>query len=130
VAIVLGYLFAIPLPNALGIDLRWGVAGLTLAAGLGGWAEFILLRRKLNRRIGPTGLSASFIIKLWAVALVAAGVAWALKVLVGVSRPILSAIVILGSYGVLYFALTSLLSIPEAQNIVRRFTKIFGRRGR
>ena len=128
VAIVLGYLFAIPLPTALGIDLHWGVAGLTLAAGLGGWAEFILLRRRLNQRIGRTGLPAPFIIKLWAVAFVAAGVAWALKMLVGVSRPIISAIVILGSYGVLYFVLASLLSIPEAQSIFGRFTKVLRRR--
>jgi putative peptidoglycan lipid II flippase len=108
--------------------LRWGAAGLTLAAGLGGWAEFILLRRTLNRRIGHTGFSLSFITILWAVALVAAGVAWALKIFVGVSRPVLSAIVILGSYGVLYFALASLLSIPEAQSIVGRFSRILRRR--
>ncbi|HYG80547.1 MAG TPA: murein biosynthesis integral membrane protein MurJ, partial [Pyrinomonadaceae bacterium] len=55
VAVVLGYLLAIPLPAALGINLRWGAIGLTTAAGLGGWAEFLLLRRTLNRRIGRTG---------------------------------------------------------------------------
>lgn len=128
VAIVLGYLFAIPLTNALDLELRWGVAGLTLAAGLGGWAEFILLRRTLNRRIGRTGLSASFVIKLWAVALIAAGVAWGLKIFVGMRRPVLSAIVILGSYGILYFVITSLLAIPEAQSITGRFTRILRRR--
>ncbi|MFL5514600.1 MAG: murein biosynthesis integral membrane protein MurJ, partial [Gemmatimonadales bacterium] len=48
--ILLGYLFALPLPRALGIDPRWGAAGLTASAGIAGWIEFLLLRRTLNRR--------------------------------------------------------------------------------
>ena len=54
--IALGFLFAIPLPRLLGLDPRWGVAGLTASAGLAGWVEFILLRRTLDRRLGPTGV--------------------------------------------------------------------------
>ena len=40
----LGYACAIPLPPALGLEARWGVAGLTLASGLAGWVELTLLR--------------------------------------------------------------------------------------
>ena len=50
--VVLGYFFALPLPRLLGIDHRWGVAGLTLSAGMAGWVEFALLRRALQARIG------------------------------------------------------------------------------
>ena len=57
---VLGYLSAIPLPHLLGIEQRWGVAGLTVSAGVASWVEFLLLRRTLNLRIGATGLSAPF----------------------------------------------------------------------
>ena len=92
---VLGYL-CIPLPNALGIDLRWGAVGLTTAAGLGGWAEFLLLRRKLNNRIGRTGLPLPFIAKLWTAAVLAAAIGWAIKLFVGVDRPILTALAVLG----------------------------------
>jgi len=53
---VLGYLSAIPLPHLLGIESRWGVAGLTISAGVSSWVEFTLLRRTLNHRIGATGL--------------------------------------------------------------------------
>ena len=53
--VVLGYLFALPLPRLLGIDPRWGVAGLTLSAGMAGWVEFALLRRALQARIGAVG---------------------------------------------------------------------------
>ena len=41
----LGYLSALPLPRLLGIDPRWGAAGLTASAGMAGWVEFVLLRR-------------------------------------------------------------------------------------
>ena len=49
----LGYLCAIPLPPWLGIEPRWGVAGLTASAGVAGWVEFALLRRTLNRAHRP-----------------------------------------------------------------------------
>src|SRR5215204_1963672 len=63
-ATVLGYLLALPLPPALGIDPRWGVVGLTLSAGLAGWVELLLLRRRLNAHIGRTGIPLSFATKL------------------------------------------------------------------
>ncbi|HEX8189227.1 MAG TPA: murein biosynthesis integral membrane protein MurJ, partial [Pyrinomonadaceae bacterium] len=43
-ATVLGYLFALWLPPLFGLDLRWGAVGLTVSAGLAGWAELVLLR--------------------------------------------------------------------------------------
>src|SRR5260370_2919497 len=70
----LGYLCAIPLPHALGIDPRWGAAGLTTSAGVAGWIEFALLRRTLNRRICRTGLSLAYVPKLWIAATSRAGV--------------------------------------------------------
>src|SRR5712691_8726841 len=85
---VLGYLFAIPLPPAIGINPKWGVAGLTASAGIAGWIEFVLLRRTMNRRIGQTGLSGSYVIKLWMAALVGAGIGWAFKLLLGNLHPI------------------------------------------
>ena len=52
----LGYVCALPLPPALGIDPRWGVAGLTASAGFCGWLELVLLRNSMEDRIGKTGL--------------------------------------------------------------------------
>ncbi|HSP64106.1 MAG TPA: hypothetical protein VLQ90_14050, partial [Pyrinomonadaceae bacterium] len=69
----LGYLCAIPRPQALGIDPKWGAAGLTASAGVAGWIEFALLRRTLNRRIGRTGLSLAYVTKLWIAASGGAG---------------------------------------------------------
>ena len=68
----LGYVCALPLPRLLGIDQRWGAAGLTVSAGIAGWVEFMLLRRGLQRVVGAVPSGRSRILRLWAVALVAA----------------------------------------------------------
>ena len=126
---VLGYLFSLPLPDALGIPRQWGAVGLTTSAGLAGWVEFALLRRGLNRRIGRTGLPLTYVSKLWASAAVSAAVAWGLKLLLGPMHPIILAVLVLTPYGLLYFALTSLWGLPEARAVVGRFTKPLRRRG-
>ncbi|MET0624272.1 MAG: murein biosynthesis integral membrane protein MurJ [Pyrinomonadaceae bacterium] len=128
VATVLGYLFALPLPPLLGVDQRWGTVGLTLSAGLAGWAELLLLRRRLNARIGGTGVPVSFAARLWVSAAVSAGVAWGLRLLLGDVHPILMAALVLTPYGLLYFGLTSLWGVPESRSLVGRFTRILRRR--
>src|SRR5215204_3108918 len=129
-ATVLGYLFALWLPPLFGLDLRWGAVGLTVSAGLAGWAELVLLRRRLNARIGPTGLPSVFGLKLWVAAGASAAAGWGLKLLFGAVHPIILAALVLTPYGLLYFAATSLWGLPEARNVVGRFTRVFGRRGR
>ena len=115
---VLGYLFALPVPRALGIDPKWGVAGLTASAGIAGWIEFALLRHSMNRRIGRTGLSAAYVIKLWIAALLAADVGWTFKLLLGELHPIPLAAVVLGGYGVAYFAVAFFLELSESRALL------------
>jgi putative peptidoglycan lipid II flippase len=119
----LGYLCAIPLPVALGIDPRWGVAGLTASAGVAGWVEFALLRRSLNARIGRTGLTAPFVAKLWASAAVGAALGWGAKLAMGSLHPIALAIAVLGPYGLVYVGATAALGVPEVRSIARRFRR-------
>jgi putative peptidoglycan lipid II flippase len=116
----LGYLFAIPLPAWIGIDPRWGVAGLTASAGLAGWVEFSLLRRGLARRIGRTGLPLALLGKLWLAAAVGAGLAWGAKIALGPRGPIPVAIVVLGVFGLTYLALSCLLGVEECLGLFRR----------
>jgi putative peptidoglycan lipid II flippase len=120
---ILGYFFSIHLPGLLGLDSKLGAAGLTSSAGLAGWVEFVLLRNSLNRRIGRTGLAASYLAKLWIAALLSAGVGWGLKMLVAGWHPIPLAIVVLGGYGVCYFAVAFLFGVPQAQAIIRRLLR-------
>jgi putative peptidoglycan lipid II flippase len=117
----LGYLFALPLPRWLGIDPRWGTAGLTASAGIAGWVEFTLLRSTLNRRIGPTGLPASLVARLWTAAVLSAAAGWGVKLAIGPHNPRLVAVAVLGVYGVIYFAATFLLRVEECRGAIRRF---------
>jgi putative peptidoglycan lipid II flippase len=122
--VALGYLFALPLPVFLGIDPRWGVAGLTASAGIAGWIEFALLRRTLNRRIGRTGLALAFVTRLWLSAAAGAAIGWGLKLFLKGFHPIPQAVVILGAYGVTYFAITFALGLQESRAVVQRIFKI------
>jgi putative peptidoglycan lipid II flippase len=112
------------LPRALGIDPKWGVAGLTASAGIAGWIEFALLRRSLNRRIGRTGLSAPYVIKLWISALLAADIGWTFKLLLGDLHPIPLAAVVLGGYGVAYFAVAFFLELSESRTVIGKIFRL------
>ena len=125
---VLGYLFAIPLPPAIGLDPKWGVAGLTASAGIAGWVEFALLRRSLNRRIGRTGLALNYLAKLWLAAGAGAGVGWAIKLGIGAHHPAVIAALVLLPYGLIYFAVTAALRVPELNTVLGRVLKFAGRR--
>jgi putative peptidoglycan lipid II flippase len=116
----LGYVAAVPLPVWIGIDPRWGVAGLTASAGVAGWAEFALLRRTLNRRIGGTGLPASLAAKLWVSAGFGAAVAWGVKLVMGQRDAILLAAAVLAPYGLLYFGAAALLRVKESAELLKR----------
>jgi putative peptidoglycan lipid II flippase len=116
----LGYLFAIPLPGQLGLDSRWGAAGLTVSAGLAGWVEFILLRRALNRRIGPTGIPSPLIARLWGGAAAASIAGAVVKLALEAQHPLVVALFSLGMYGVAYFAITAELGVPESRRILGR----------
>jgi putative peptidoglycan lipid II flippase len=115
----LGFLCGLWLPGWIGIDARWGVAGLTASAGVAGWVEFYLLRRTLNRRIGATGLAPAFLAKLWMAAAAAAAAGWAVKLAVGIRHPIAGAAAILGVYGALYLAITA-ASVAESRALLGR----------
>jgi putative peptidoglycan lipid II flippase len=117
---VLGYLFAFPLPRLLGIPMLYGAAGLTASAGIAGWVEMLLLRSTLNARIGRTGLPAGYVAQLWGAAAAAAAVGWAIKVAMPFPNPIAAAVVILGPYGVAFFAITFALGVPEAVSTIGR----------
>jgi len=123
----LGYLCAIPLPPMLGIEARWGVAGLTISAGVASWIEFVLLRRSLNQRIGTTGLAAQHLAKLWIAAIVAGLLAWAIKHFGGHHAPVLVAVIVLGPYGLIYFGVAHALRVDEAGALFARALGIMRR---
>jgi len=120
---VLGYAFAIPLPRAMGLAPMWGAAGLTASAGIAGWVEMLLLRRRLNQRIGDTGLSAPFVAQLWGSAAAGAALAWILKLALGPRQPVLVAAMVLGAYGLVYVGATLALRVPESAPLIERLKR-------
>lgn len=124
---VLGILFAFYLPPLLGLDAKWGTPGLTASAGIAGWIEFYFLRKALNKKIGDTGLSLPFQIKVWALALLSAGVG-ALVVRYGLDPQlhiIWRAMVALSIYGLLYFSLGYVFKVEQAHSLLQRVLRRF-----
>jgi putative peptidoglycan lipid II flippase len=130
----LSNLYPAPLPVLLGLDVKWGVAGLTASAGLAGWVEFALLRRALNKRIGRTGLAASYVIKLWTSAALAAVFGWTIKLALSFfsnafneHHPFITGLLVLIPFGLIYFAVAALFRINEGRTIFQRAQRILHR---
>jgi putative peptidoglycan lipid II flippase len=121
--LILGYLCAIVLPPELGVARRWGVAGLSASAGIAAWVEFSLLRWKLNQRLGTTGLSRAYQLRLWAMALAASMVAIAVRYSMR-GGPRLIALAVIPLYGAVYLGLAYWLRVPE---LTRLLGQVFGR---
>lgn len=117
---VLGYLCSQQLPPWLGVSLRWGVVGLTVSAGIAAWAELLLLRRALNRRIGRTGLGLGYALRIGTAALLAAGLGIMVKVELPGLHPIIMAVLVLGLYGSGYLLLCWLAGIPEVTSMLHK----------
>jgi len=120
VATTLGFAAAIYLPGLLGVDRRWGIAGLTLASALAGSLEYVLLRRALVRRIGRIALPIPLLVQLWTAALVGAAVAWTVKMWVTGWHPVTLAVAVLGAYGLCYLVVTAALRVHEATALIGR----------
>jgi putative peptidoglycan lipid II flippase len=119
----LGYLCALPLPRLLGIDQRWGAAGLTVSAGIAGWVEFMLLRRGLQRVVGAVPSGRSRILRLWAVALVAALLGYGLKVVLPFHHPLIVGPCVLIPYATVYLGITQAMGIASMGAVSRLFTR-------
>jgi putative peptidoglycan lipid II flippase len=120
----LGYLAALPLPRLLGIEPRWGVAGLTISAGIASWVEFTLLQRGVRLRVGHVGVPLGFLAQVWLGALVAAAAARGLTYALGPRGHILLAVLVLGLYGIVFFVVSLGMKLPEAHSMIG----LFGRR--
>jgi putative peptidoglycan lipid II flippase len=120
---VLGYLCAVPLPRALGLNPMWGAAGLTASAGVAGWVEMLLLRSSLNRRIGRTGLPSSYVASLWSAAASGAAAGWGVKLVLPPLHPAVTAVAVLGAYGVVFLGVAFALRIPEARMFRNRLSR-------
>ena len=116
--VVMGYLFALPLPRLLGLIGSWGVAGLTLSAGIAGWVEFSLLRRALQARIGAVVLPVFRVARLW-VGARSGCVAYGVKLVQPFHYPPLIGLCVLSTFGLGYLLFTRMLGVAAPGSLRR-----------
>lgn len=122
VGVVLGVALALYGPAIVGIEARWGAAGITLASGVGAWVELALLRRSLRRRLGVRERLVGLVAVLWTSAAAAALAAWGVKLAIPTLHPWVTALLVLGTFGIVYLAATAAARVDEARAVLRRST--------
>jgi putative peptidoglycan lipid II flippase len=115
--------FHVPLPMVGGSYTSLGAIALTATAGIAGWLEFLLLRRSLAKRIGAVRIPPSYLLKLWSAGALAGVAAAAANIyLLPKLLPIPNGIIVCGLFGVIYFAATIVVGVPEAKATLSRFS--------
>jgi putative peptidoglycan lipid II flippase len=120
---VLGFVLARHAPGWIGIDSRYGAAGLPLASGIAGWIEFAWLRRALRARVGDVAMSARYVGLLWLIAGAAAMIAYWLNVAVSPENRFTAAAVVLSAFGLVYLGGTTLAGLPEGTALLSRLRR-------
>jgi hypothetical protein len=69
-------------------------------------------------------------LKLWLAAICSAAAGWAIKLAAGHHNPRLVAVLVIGPYALIYFAITSGLGISEASALFSRLARMTGLGGR
>ena len=116
----LGAGLAFSVPRLAGIAPQWGASMLALASSIAGWVELALLRLRMNRRIGETGLGGRYTATLLAAAAAAGATGFMAKTYVTGLNRFLTVTVAIGSFAVVYFAAAALLRVPELHAVLRR----------
>jgi putative peptidoglycan lipid II flippase len=120
VAAALGSWSALVLPELLGIDPKWGVAGITASAGIAAWLEFVLLRRSLRARIGEVTLPDGLLPRLWGAALLAGVLGFGATLALVELHPVARGAAVFALFGATYLIGTSMLGIAEAATLIAR----------
>jgi len=119
----LGFAAAVLLPPLLGVERRWGAAGLTATAGFAAWIEFLLLRSRLASRIGESHFAAGYLLRLWAAALAASAAGWLVWLWARRLGPVAAAVLVLVPFAAVYGLLTLALRVGAARDLVRRLQR-------
>jgi hypothetical protein len=82
--------------------------------------EFLLLRRALTRRIGPTGIARSLLVRLWGASLLSGAVGYGTMLLISSRHQLIRGAAAIIAFGIVYGATTLALAVPEARALVAR----------
>jgi putative peptidoglycan lipid II flippase len=114
---------SLTIPGGLFTDVRvagsaLGPVGLALGAAVGAWLEWTLLYRSLRKRIGEVGAGLSHLARMFGAALIAAAAGYGVKAALGPLHPIIIAVLVLGTFGVVYFGVARALGLSEARVVM------------
>jgi putative peptidoglycan lipid II flippase len=118
-----GAVLALLAPRWLGIDQRWGAAGLTTAGAIGAWIEYLLLRSAIWRRVGPVGVPLRYSAALWGAAALAAAAGVGARLAAAGSGRFTAALIVFGAFGLAYVGATHLAGLPEAGAFIGRVVR-------
>jgi putative peptidoglycan lipid II flippase len=120
VGVALGAALALYGPAMVGIGARWGAAGITIASGIGAWIELALLRASLRNRLGVHERLLGLVVVLWICAGAAALAAWGVKLAIPDLHPWITALLVTGTFGIVYLAATLAARVDVARALLRR----------
>ena len=102
-----------------------GVLGLSLAAGVGAWVEWALLRRSLGARIGGFASSAGVLGRMAIAALAGAVAGRLLLLLLPALHPIVLAGITIPAFAAVYFVTARALGVEQAATLMDRYLRRF-----
>ena len=104
-----------------------GVVGLAVAAAVGAWIEWSMLRSTIRRRIGGLGMGRRTLVRLGLAAFLPAVILRMLLFVLPRHAPIVNAAFVLPLFGLGYLGMARILGFPE---VVAMLTQSIRRRGR
>ncbi|MBS1963753.1 MAG: murein biosynthesis integral membrane protein MurJ [Bdellovibrionales bacterium] len=126
-SVSLGLFSAVKLPTLAGYAKIYGTVGLTGSSAIAAWLEYLLLKNRLEKRIGKIRPGARARNRAASSAALAGLIAFSVKIaLEDFGRPVVAAVFVLGSFGAVYFVVGALLGLEEAKRICARFGLRFG----
>lgn len=84
--------------------MRLGAVGLSVASGLAAWLEYVLLRRAVDRSIGPTNLAGGQLRPVLLAASIASLTAGLARPLVSDLYPAVGGILVVAAMAIVYIA--------------------------
>jgi putative peptidoglycan lipid II flippase len=114
-----------PLRTILGFGIIQCTAALTASAGIAGWIEFLLFRYSLASDVGRFSIGGRMIMALWGISIMAAAMAFGVKLLMPGPHVVIRGVTVLGIYGMLYVGVATAAGIPEASEAIRTMRRYF-----
>lgn len=95
-----------------GISL--GPVGLAIGASIGAWLEWALLRGPLMRQLGKVEVGAGHYVRMFAAALIAAALGYAVSLVMTALHPLIAALIVGAVFGASYFVAARVFGLGEA----------------